>query len=252
MRLFCEALWIQKRGNSSAEYEDAFWPKPSISGEDREQLSIAIADGATESSFSEMWAKKLVRAYCHGRIDVSNLIASLPELQQSWRQIVCRKPLPWYTEQKVQSGAFSTILGLTLRNGTENSDSGSWEAVAVGDSCLVQLRGDALISAFPLRTSTEFNNTPFLIGSRPNSNYELQLHVRTMNGTWEAGDSFYLMTDALAAWFFREVEQDAAPWRILRDLDNDQNLPFGPWIEEKRDQKVLRNDDVTLYRIETS
>ena len=249
MLLFCEALWVQKAGNPEEEYEDAFWPKSRVSGEYRSGVSLAVADGATESSFSGIWARQLARAYCRGIIDPLNTNASLLKKQRVWARVVGRKRLPWYAEEKIQNGAFSTILGLTLSDGNEGGSAGSWQAFAVGDSCLVHVRGDAILKTFPLSKAAEFNNSPFLLGSNPASNRELEQHIQTGEGHWEPGDKFYLMTDALAAWFFREVEDNRMPWRTLGDLDSEE-LPFRPWIEELRDTKQMRNDDVTLYRID--
>ena len=248
MHLFYEAMWTQKAGNPEGEYEDAFFPSRALAGESCQEKSFAVADGATESSFSGIWANQLVRAYCRGQIDPDKTNTSLLAKQQGWSRFVARKPLPWYAEEKLRNGAFSTILGLTLDGGSENGHSGAWNAFAVGDSCLVHIRGEEILSTFPLSNAAEFNNNPFLLGSNPDSNKEIEMHIQTTKGEWESEDAFYLMTDALAAWFFREVESNGAPWRSLRDLNRD--LPFRPWIEGLRRKKQIRNDDVTLYRIE--
>ena len=71
-----------------------------------------------------------------------------------------------------------------------------------------------------------------------------------MTGTWQSGDQFFLMTDALAAWFFKQYEQESRPWEVLRDLGYDDSKPFEPWIAALRRNNEIRNDDVTLYRIE--
>jgi hypothetical protein len=249
MRLFYEAMWTQKAGNPEGEYEDAFWPSRGVSGESCQEESFAVADGATESSFSGIWANQLVRAYCRGQIDPENTTTSLLAKQQGWSRFVGRKPLPWYAEEKIRNGTFSTILGLTLRDTDKSGSSGSWDAFAVGDSCLVHVRSDVILKTFPLSNAAEFNNSPFLLGSNPESNKEIELHIQTVNGRWEREDKFYLMTDALAAWFFREVEDNRTPWHTLRDLDT-EDLPFRAWIEDLRTKKQIRNDDVTLYRIE--
>lgn len=111
------------------------------------------------------------------------------------------------------------------------------------------MRHDEILKTFPLSNAAEFNNNPFLLGSHPDSNKEIETHVQTDEGGWESEDTFYLMTDALAAWFFREIEDNRTPWHTLRDLDTD-DLLFGPWIEDLREKKQIRNDDVTLFRIE--
>ena len=248
MLLISEALWVQKAGNPEEEFEDAFWPKQPVLGEYRKQASVAVADGATESSFAGIWARQLAHAYCRGRINSANPARSLLTKQRAWMRFVNRKPLPWYAEEKVKNGAFSTILGLALQDGNESGNQGLWEAFAVGDSCLVHIREETVLTTFPLSNSEQFTNNPFLLGSNPDSNEGIDPHVQTVKGHWQSGDKFYLMTDALAAWFFRETEGNRTPWHVLRDLDSE--LPFRPWVEDLRNTRQMRNDDVTLYRIE--
>src|SRR5206468_3414031 len=144
-------------------------------------------------------------------LDSANMTDSLLSIQTAWARIVNRKPLPWYAEEKLRSGAFSTLLGLTLRDGTDEEAAGTWKSIAVGDSCLVQLRGDEVLTSFPLSNSAQFSNIPPLICSNPAANRHLQANVQTLEGGWEPGDIFYLMTDALAAWFCRELEDQRSP-----------------------------------------
>ena len=249
MFFLSDVLWAQKAGNPEEEYEDAFWPRIGVSGESRTELSVAVADGATEASFAGVWARQLVRAYCRGILNSNNLRDSLLKKQRAWARFVERKPLPWYAEEKVRNGAFSTILGFSMRDGDGTKSSGSWDAFAVGDSCVVQIRDEAPLTSFPLSNAAEFTNNPFLLGSKPEANVGIDSQPKTQTGTWQSGDKFYLMTDALAAWFFREAENSQAPWRALRDLDTDE-LPFRPWLDNLRDTHQMRNDDVTLYRID--
>ena len=75
-------------------------------------------------------------------------------------------------------------------------------------------------------------------------------NLKTESGDWQSGDQFFLMTDALAAWFFKEHEQSRKPWEVLRDLEYDETKPFAEWVSRLRSNNEIRNDDVTLYRIE--
>jgi hypothetical protein len=72
-----------------------------------------------------------------------------------------------------------------------------------------------------------------------------------MDGAWQPGDAFYLMTDALAYWFMRETEEGRTPWRVLRDLNtSDEIKPFREWVKTLRVEGAMRNDDVTLLRVD--
>jgi hypothetical protein len=160
--------------------------------------------------------------------------------------------LPWYAEEKARQGAFAAILGVVLYdNANRGGSGGHWQAVAVGDSCLFQVRGEEVLVRFPVNDSAAFSNRPHLLSSNPDHAGRLVDHVCNKHGKWQAGDAFYLMTDALAYWFLRELEQGRTPWRVLRDLNtSDEVRPFREWVETLRTKGAIRNDDVTLLRVD--
>jgi hypothetical protein len=155
--------------------------------------------------------------------------------------------VPWYLEAGLNQGAFATFLGLVIEDN-------KWYAVAVGDSCLFQVRQDELIRAFPMTRAADFSNTPWLVGSRtspievPHKNGLQQL------GDCQSGDRLWLMTDALAHWFLTQAEAGHKPWQLLNSLVNTADEPsaqqaFAAWIGELRGARQLRNDDVTLVAV---
>ena len=119
---------LVKHGNAEDEMEDACKL-------DLKQARFAVADGATESSFADLWAKLLVGGFMRaaGRRPRPGTLAAAP-LQKAWQEDVDARPMPWYAEDKAAQGAFSTLLGLELMPDY------SWHAVAIGDSCLFQVR----------------------------------------------------------------------------------------------------------------
>lgn len=249
MHLFAKPLWMPKAGNTKAEYEDAFWPRHSVEG--ISERRFAVADGATETSFSGVWAKQLVRAYGQGLMDSEpQFLQCLSKLQQQWSKIVHRKPLRWYAEEKLRSGTFSAFLGLRLFDGAANNRHGTWVAIASGDSCLIQIRNNVPVVTFPMSDSSSFGNRPVLLSSKPALNAAAIMSMAKTDGEWDSGDTFYLMTDALASWFFREHESGQRPWAILRDLELDTSKPFRAWVEDTRRSGGMKNDDVTLYHID--
>ncbi len=252
MRLFAQAFWLPKSGSAEEEYEDAFWPKqmPTDREADVSDFRVAVADGATETSFSALWAKLLVRSYAEGQLSPERFAASLQKLQERWRKAVSRKPLAWYAEEKVRSGAAAAFVGLHLSNREAESYEGLWEASALGDCCLIQIRGGQVIERFPIKSASEFSNSPFLMLSNPSASEGWQERLRTISGSWLSDDSFYLMSDALAAWFMRDEESGGAPWEILRDLGTADSQTFPDWISELRSTHHIRNDDVTLVRVD--
>jgi hypothetical protein len=253
MRVSFEPFWLPKAGNSDEEYEDAFWPKEPLWEQDREAFCCAVADGATETSFSKLWAKLLVQASCE-HVTPAGFVATLPDLQGQWREVVDSRSLPWYAEQKAQSGAFAALLAVQV---TADPDAMGnrfgWQAFAVGDACLLQMRGNELITSFPLTSSEQFG---YLICSRRHADDRLEECVRTASGVCQPGDTLYLMTDALACWFLSRQELGGVNEDSLRKITNERR--FERLVERERQERDIegrphmRNDDMTLIRLVVS
>ena len=245
MRVEQHAFFLPKAGNSDGDYEDAFY-RPVTTLPRHRTCRFAIADGATETSYSGLWAELLVNAYGEGKIDDRLEAADLEPLRQQWKARIGGKPLPWYAEEKARLGAFSSLVGLRLlKDGAQLK----WFAVAAGDSCLFHVRGGRLLSAFPLKRSADFTSRPALLSSNGGATSFLR-----SSGRWKDRDTFLLMTDALGCWFLRSIEDKARPWETLFDLRLDGTGPqsFEQLVHELRSTGQMRNDDVTLLRIRTT
>ncbi|HYT87494.1 MAG TPA: protein phosphatase 2C domain-containing protein [Gemmataceae bacterium] len=239
--LFCQAFSLPKRGNSAEEYEDA-------AAADPRRGRFAIADGAAESSFAALWAQLLVTGFATAEsTDLTPWLNWLPALQQRWDATVSGRALPWFAEMKLQQGAFATFLGVIV-------EPARWRAVAVGDSCLFQIRRGRLHRAFPLTSADGFGTTPWLVGSRTSCGAALEDRSQRAEGDWQTGDRLWLMTDALALWFLEEVERCRGPWQELEGLLRAATPrdAFVEWVGKQRDACRLRNDDVTLMVINHS
>ena len=229
-------LHVPKRGHTETEYEDAWAANPRAG-------RFAVADGASESSFAELWARLLAGSFVAARSPWETT-DWLSRPRQRWSEAVDSLDLPWYAEMKREQGAFATLLGLAVRPPTPGRP-GRWRALAIGDSCLVRFRDGQQPRSFPLTKSQEFDNQPRLLGSRPSLTPAPTLD----SGSCQAGDRLFLMTDALAQWFLSCCEKNRRPWdhfgRLLAEPDGN----FAAWIDKCRDQDQLRNDDVTLLAV---
>ena len=235
---------LPRRGHRLDECEDA-------SAGDPARGRFAVADGASESSFAALWAKLLVEDFVHAPESGTAWATGLAPLRQRWTSTVAQEPaappLPWYLEDRLRQGAFATFLGLVVES-AEGPDGPAWrwDALAVGDSCLFQIREGGLVDAFPLARSLEFDNAPWLVGSRTSHS-----EVLRRQGLGRADDRLWLMTDALAQWFLRQVEAGQRPWDELEpfvpaDAAADA---FPAWVEGLRGARQLRDDDVTLLAV---
>lgn len=231
---------LHKDGLQPDEYEDAFAGNPKTG-------RFAVADGASESSFASLWAKLLVEGFVAAR-EGRTTIGWLPPLQQRWAEAVDHLELDWFGEEKRQQGAFATFLGISFKKPQEGKE-GRWKALAVGDSCLFQVRDNARCEAFPLSSSADFGNRPKMLGSRGKGDALAQATVKL--GKWQPGDRFFLMTDALAQWFLRQDEEKHKPWLALgrKMVQKDATTTMTAYVEELRRKGELRNDDTTLLVI---
>jgi hypothetical protein len=107
-----------------------------------------------------------------------------------------------------------------------------------------------MILAFPLERSENFSSCPFLISTNAAVRDRLSETCRSGEGNFLIGDRFLLMTDALACWFLQEHEADNRPWTTLAGIGDDDATDFQKLIDRLRNDKKIRNDDVTLVCVE--
>jgi hypothetical protein len=250
MNVLAEPFWVPKHGNRDDEYEDAVWPQERQEYKDS-CVRFAVADGATESSYARRWAGQLVQAVGEGELGPGSISEGVAPMWAEWRRWMSGLTLPWYAEEKAARGAFAALVILELAASTSDGTSGgSWCAAAIGDSCLFQVRGDAVLARFPLDSSMAFDNRPYLLGSLGYEGERLTDRFSRKEGEWVPGDIFYLMTDALACWFLRATEDGGRHPVALQDLDYAHGTTaFLAWVQSLRDAGLIRNDDSTLLRV---
>lgn len=227
----------QKRGNTVEEYEDAYASKHTHCF-GQPVLGIALADGASESAFSRRWAELLVRDYAaHPYVKRARMIIHGRRLAAKWREEVRKPDQPWYVEEGIRIGGFSTLLGLRI-----DEESGRWRAISVGDTCLFQIRDDQLICGWPLDKKEDFGRSPPLVSSNEAALQGVRNAIAVAEGQANIQDIFVLATDALSAWFLEQNEKGERPWLTLAEMNGDE---FQGWIDGLRDDFQIRNDDVT-------
>lgn len=244
MKACVNTFRLPKAGHTDSENEDYCWPLQSC--EERLPVRVAVADGATDAVYSGLWARLLVKSYCKHRIN-GNFIDTVNNGGRVWRRIVRDHSLPWYVEEKARAGTFAAFMGVSFVQ-TADSNIGTWTATACGDCCLFQLRGPQLLTAFPITRAVDFTNAPVLLRTHAMSGEDSK-GIRTLEGTWQEEDSFYLMSDALACWFLSACESGAMPWQILNDVTLAGHPEFSTWIGQLRDRHELKNDDCTLVSV---
>jgi hypothetical protein len=235
----CRSFRVPRRESRVEECEDACAVAP-------ERGRFAVADGAAESAYSGLWARLLVEEFVRGDQDLPTWPDWIAPLQKRWIDAVRlppgADPLPWYLEERYDQGAFATFLGVSL-------NAAGWQALAVGDSCLFHVRQGQLLTSFPLTHSSQFSNSPWLVGSRTSPEEVPRRRGVWVSGDWQPGDRLLLMTDALSRWFLASMEAGERPWRMLEELLDGADEQFAEQVEHWRAEKTLRNDDTTLVAV---
>lgn len=269
-----------KAGSSKEEYEDAWsvsGERPRAHGSSAGRCTVAVADGASESMLAGAWAGGLTRAVggLAGRdLDAAVFAERICAAASRWPAYVNRyvhrrarigRPIAWYEESKLEQGAYATLLGIsfnrnaepaavsapepTHESGFSDAGAGTWSAAALGDACGFHVRGARLVETFPLHSSADFDTSPHLAGTRAPDRELLEARTIVRQGTWLAGDVFYLATDAAAQWMLAEVETDRQPWQQIDEIcDADVPGSASDWLDKLRAERSIRNDDVTIVR----
>lgn len=212
---------------------------------------IAVCDGATESAFAKEWARILTQNFVRRPLSIPSMDGPsfskwLEPCSNQWDGIVPWERIPWHGRAKTRAGAFATLLGMTIGQIRDNPGMYSWNAIAIGDTCLFIVRDQTLLISFPLGNSNEFNNSPILVSSNQDSNVGIWPRVQRQWGKCQPGDWIIVASDALARWILEAVESGGNPWETLAPLNS---RTWEGWVQCRRDERVMHNDDTTLISL---
>ena len=238
---------LQKNGNQIKENEDKYAPILGNGAYFRtKDFRCAISDGATESSFSQIWADHLVNEYINSKFPDN--LGFISAAKSKWNGEVSKIEHTWVSREKIKNGSFATLLGFQLVAGDRENYyplGGKWKAIGIGDSCLFQFREDRSIIVIPINNRSGFHNRPSLLGTASANESYLD---HAFYGSWKSGDDFFLMTDALAEWSISNLRDGKNVSGILKDKltrKSRDNL-FSEWINSLRFRHEIKNDDTTV------
>lgn len=245
-RSFC----LHKKRGSPSEYEDR-----SAIGVREDCLRVAVADGTTEGLFSDVWAELVVNSYRDRGValfEVENLMTIHKEFIHQTCQQIAEMPEArhWFMYEKLERGTHATFAAIefTKRNTVQMS--------AIGDSCIFWCVKDRCerdkIEMFPELSGDDFGICPASICHVPGTWHNLHSKIRSNEITLERNCQFVLCTDAIAHWLVKETREknNLLAWEeIVRLLDV---AAFNLLIEDLRESKEIRNDDVTVVIVDVA
>lgn len=210
---------------------------------------FAVADGATEAYGSRYWSRLLAKSWVRFRstTDVTDFMELSAALGERAHLHWGSKTLPWYAEEKLKAGSFAAFVGLTLQAQSRRI---VWKAISIGDSCLIQRRRGAIISAIPLSDPSQFTYRPTLLPSLHAIQHEVTTDIEVYQGYAETEDVFLLMSDAVACWYLGAVQRSSTTV-----VDFEQLLSAGHtermdiFIDDRRLAAEMKDDDVSAIYI---
>jgi len=227
---------VAKAGHRPDENEDAVAAAP-------ERLRFAVADGATEGWESRGWAARLAAAYVRRPPSPDDFPRWLAAARRGWPARSAAGSVPWYAAMKSEEGSFATLAGLELRRPRRGAAVWGWKAVAVGDSCLVHVRGRSVEAAFPHADPAAFGNTPPLV---PSSQDVPCPEPEWLAGRADPGDLLLLATDAAAARLLDPPALAPALAAVRAALRAGDPAPLLDWF---RQLQAAVNDDVSVIAV---
>ncbi|CAJ65108.1 MULTISPECIES: hypothetical protein [Frankia] len=212
---------------------------------------FAVADGASAGRDVHLWARALVHAYIRRPPPVQPTGTELRDwfhaVAQQWSATAPEAVGPSWLDDGpgAVTTAYATFLGLQLVRRPDGRT--GWDAVAVGDCCLVRLGADAEITTFPLTGPEQFTDTPHLVpGSPAMIDGALRTGLRYLAGPLTAGDTLFLATDAVARWLLTLARDDPAGLRQVARTPRDE---LRAHLATQRGSGAVEKDDLTLLTL---
>ncbi len=209
VRLFWREWTLAKIGYDPEQNEDACLASKFKDDDGSTASLIAISDGASETVYSRLWARKLVEAAEPNwpALSADELNQRLEEVRQGFSPTESESLTPFtklFVRNKFLSqGSQATLLVLTV-TGSKDTDSLTLRALSIGDSCLLLFRENGEVCPFPVRTSDDFGLEPGLVQSRTQE----RLDCRRWDDKMEPGDLLLVCTDAVGKWALQCLESN--------------------------------------------
>lgn len=245
---------VPKAGYTDSENEDSVFPSSGFGQNGRENTSqFLVADGATQTSFSNLWAKCLIESCSRTHLSEVSFLRAVKSAQMEWNKNLEGVELPWHAQEKLRQGAFSALTWLEIQYfPLQPTYSFTWRALAVGDCCLFIARNRMIYLSLPLQKHTDFTNTPVLIPSKSEKLNSISGKIQTARGSLKMGDQLILASDAFSSWIMKKAQTDHGEIlnKAISIKKTKNSRGFSDWVNALRSKNEIKNDDTSLIFIE--
>jgi hypothetical protein len=203
----------------------------------QEKNVFAISDGASESFDSKKWAELIVGKFVENSKVDEEWVYSLID---NYLETVNFKELSWSKQASFERGSFATLLGVQL------IEREAYFFTSVGDCMALIVDDDEYTKSFPYKNSIEFDQRPNLISTIKSKNtfFNETTFVNQVKVDSLPNRKILLMSDALASWTLKSIEDKNNYWKRLLYLKDTSELD--DLIVDERKHHRMKTDDVTL------
>jgi hypothetical protein len=243
-----------KVGSTEAEWEDCAGYDAGAA--DRPARYIVV-DGATEAYDSLRWVRQLVTSFLGTDGDAPPALTEagldnwFARMQQRWVDEAPRAFANIFEERKFQEGSFATFLGCEI-HGLGGGSEPVLSVAALGDAVLFHVRGRNVIEQLPRLAPEEFGINPEGVFTQPSERQRMRTALQLTTARLQVGDRLFLATDALAQWLAGASRANPRKcWDALAEIEHPADFRrFVARARNGRDGLQMKNDDVTLLRVE--
>jgi hypothetical protein len=243
-----------KAGSKESEWEDCAGYDCGDPAAER-AARLVVVDGATEAYDSIRWVRQLVASFLGKDRDggapavtAEGLDQWFGSMQQRWLDDAPRAFANIFEERKFhEAGSFATFLGCEI-NGLDGTRP-SWSAAALGDTVLFQVRNGQVVRQLPRLGPEDFGLNPDGLFTQPSERGRMRAALVFDAAPLNVGDVLFLATDAFAEWLTRQHRDSHGDcWRTLTAIEHPTD--FARLVDRERHARRMKNDDVTLLRVE--
>lgn len=203
--------------------------------------AIALSDGASSSWQAGEWALHLSRHWCETEAEwtVETHEASVNSSREAFSGLNAEsdEPTAWFADEVARRGAYAAFLGVRFKE--TRGVTVQYEAISVGDVCLLHVDVEGRVTSFPITSSDEFTSQPELISS---ARATKPLPPAATSGGLAQSEYLVMATDGSAALLLGEPE--LVPDFLRGTPDSVQSI-----LATARAEERVPDDDYTLIRI---